>query len=156
MGTRGGSPGDLSPSFTHGTWRHLLKDSVRTELNCRAPSWCHRALPSVGISRWGPAGSGMESSVWTGKEAHRKDLWGVSRHRRMTTGFFHTQRENKKGKPKEQKTRGEKKHQQRRRAEEKQRKTGVGQGKRPQSGCHESSGTLAPHLECSTCSLRLV
>lgn len=50
----------------------------------------------------------MESSVWTGKEAHRKDLWGVSRHRRMTTEFFHTQRENKKGKPKEQKTRGKK------------------------------------------------
>ena len=51
--------------LTYGIWLYLWVDSVRTELNCRTPSWCHRELLVVGGKPqhiWWPEASKVKCS----------------------------------------------------------------------------------------------
>jgi len=73
-----------------GIWQYLRVDSVRTELNCRIPSWCHRELPVMGKTSVYLV---IRSVRRDKKETHmekihsRKDL-GFSLHWRRKIEFF--------------------------------------------------------------------
>ena len=57
-------------------WSYLLVESVRTELNCRAPSWCPRPAHCCGepsLHTWWQEVSEVKGSVWVIKETPRKE-----------------------------------------------------------------------------------